>query len=159
MTVNTSKVANRRPLHFQTIDDILRDVEDLNRGKVKGLGNWSSGQILRHLATVMNGSIDGMSMRLPWFIRLLGKMVKGRILRKGMTPGFQLKGPAAAELVPPETSWEEGLQRFRQAIHRLQTEAKREPSPFLGAMTREEWDQLHCRHAELHLSFLVPENA
>ena len=28
---------------------------------------------------------------------------------------------------------------------------------FLGAMTREQWDQLHCRHAELHLSFLIPE--
>jgi hypothetical protein len=159
MSVDTSKVPNRRPLHFQTIDDILRDVEHLNGGKVKEIGNWSGGQILRHLATVMNGSIDGMSMRLPWYFRILGKMMKGRILNKGMTPGFQLKGAAAAELIPPATSWEEGLQKFRQALGRLHTETKREPSPFLGSMTREEWDQLHCRHAELHLSFLAPDHA
>ena len=25
-------------------------------------------------------------------------------------------------------------------------------------LTREQWDQLHCRHAELHLSFLTPES-
>ncbi len=45
---------------------------------------------------------------------------------------------------------------LRQAIHRLQTEEKRAPNPVLGKLTREEWDRLHCRHAELHLSFLVP---
>jgi hypothetical protein len=158
MTIQTTKVLNRRPLHFQTIDDIHRDVEHLNQGKVKALGNWSGGQVLRHLATVMNDSIDGFPMRFSWPLRLLGRVLKGRILAKGMTPGYQLKGSAAAELVPPATSWEEGLQLFRQAIHRLQTETKREPSPFFGAMTREEWDQLHCRHAELHLSFLVADN-
>jgi hypothetical protein len=159
MVVDTSKVPKRRTLHFQTIDDILREVEQLNGGKAKGLGNWSGGQILRHLATVMNGSIDGMSMRLPWYYRLLGKMMKGRILSKGMTPGFQLKGSAAAELIPPATDWDEGLQMFRHAIQRLHTETKREPSPFLGSMTRDDWEQLHCRHAELHLSFLVPEDS
>jgi Protein of unknown function (DUF1569) len=112
---------------------------------------------LKHLATVMNGSIDGTPMRLPWYFRLLGRMMKGRVLRKGMPPGFQLRGQAAETLVPPPTSWEEGLQLFRQAVQRLRTETKREPSPFLGPMTREDWDQLHCRHAELHLSFLTPE--
>jgi hypothetical protein len=159
MAIDTRKVQNRRPLHFEKIEDILRDVEQLNHGPVKALGNWSGGQILRHLAIVMNGSIDGSGMRLNWFLRLMGWMMKGRILRKGMPPGFQLKGKTAEALVPPATSWEEGLEMFRQAIRRQQTESKREPSAFLGAMTREEWDQLHCRHSELHLSFLVPVNA
>ena len=156
MSIDTSKVPNRRQLQFQTIDDILREVERLNQGKIQTLGNWSGGQILRHLAVVMNGSIDGMPVRLPFYLRLLGRMLKGRVLRKGMTSGFRLKGPMADTILPPPTSWEEGLQTFRQAVHRQQTEAKREPSPFLGSMTREDWNQLHCRHAELHLSFLVP---
>jgi hypothetical protein len=156
MAVDTTKIENRRKLHFQTIEDILGDVERLNQGKVKALGNWSGGQILKHLSVVMNGSIDGVPTRLGWPIRLLGRLVKGWVLTKGMKPGFQLKGSMAEVLVPPATSWEDGLQMFRHAIHRLQTETKREPSPFLGTMTRAEWDQLHCRHAELHLSFLVP---
>jgi hypothetical protein len=159
MSIDTSKVENRRQLHFDTVSDILTDVERLNQGKVKALGNWSGGQILTHLAVVMNGSIDGTPFRFAWPLRLLGRLMKGRILSKGMTPGFQLKGRAAEGLVPPPTSWEESLDTFRQAVQRLQTEPKREPSPFLGPMTREEWDQLHCRHAELHLSFLVPAGA
>ena len=28
------------------------------------------------------------------------------------------------------------------------------PSPVFGPMTHEEWEQLHCRHAELHFSFI-----
>jgi hypothetical protein len=157
VAINTSKVPNRRSLHFETLDDIQGDVERLNQGKVKALGNWSGGQILKHLAIVMNGSIDGAPAHFSWPLRLLGRMLKKRVLTKGMTPGFQLKGQAAESLVPPATNWEDGLQMFREAIERLHSETKREPSPFLGPMTREEWDQLHCRHAELHLSFLVPE--
>src|SRR5579871_275166 len=147
MAVATAKVADRRKLHFSCIEDILDDVEQLNRGKIKALGNWSGGQILKHLTVVMNGSIDGAPMRLAWPLRLVGRLLKRRILTKGMSAGFQLKGKAAEALVPPATTWEEGLEMFRRAVHRLQTETKREPSPFLGPMTREEWDQLHCRHS------------
>jgi hypothetical protein len=156
MSVNTKKVQNRRQLHFDTIEDILADVERLNQGKVKSLGNWSGGQILKHLSIVMNGSIDGAPASFAWPLRVLGRMLKGRILEKGMSPGYQLKGSAANALVPPAVSWAEGLQIFREAVRRQHTESKREPSPFLGPMTREEWNRLHCRHAELHLSFLAP---
>jgi hypothetical protein len=157
--IDTTRVANRRSLHFDTVADILHDVESLNRRRIKSLGNWSGGQILKHLAIVMNGSIDGVPMRFSWPLRLLGRMFKRRILTGGMSPGYQLKGKAAEVLVSPPTSWADGLQMFRHAVGRLQSESKREPSPFFGPLTREEWDRLHCRHAELHLSFLVPEDA
>jgi hypothetical protein len=156
MAVQTSKVQNRRRLHFDTIEDILHEVEKLNAGEIKTLGNWSGGQILKHLATLMDHSIDGSPMRLGWPMRMLGRMLKRRILSKGMTPGVQLKGQAADAMVPPPTTWEEGMAIIRKAARRIQAETKREPSPFFGSMTRDEWDRLHCRHAELHLSFLVP---
>jgi len=41
-------------------------------------------------------------------------------------------------------------------VARLQATTKRYPSPAFGPLTLEEWDQLHLRHAELHLSFFVP---
>jgi hypothetical protein len=157
MAIDTGKVENRRRLHFDTIQDMADEVERLNRGKVKTLGNWSGGQILRHLTIVMDDSIDGAKARLAWPIQMVGRIFfKRRILTKGMTPGFQLKGQPATVLVPPATSWEEGLHMFRRAIQRQQTETKREPHPFLGPLSYEEWKQLHCRHAELHLSFLLP---
>jgi hypothetical protein len=156
MTVNTAKVANRRTLHFDSVQDILDEVERLDPATTKALGNWSGGQILTHLATVMEGSIDGSPLRVSWPLRVLGRMMKKRVLTKGMPPGFQLKGQSALLLIPPATSWEEGLARFRKVVRRLQTETRRADSPFLGSMTQEDWTRLHCRHAELHLSFLAP---
>ena len=75
-----------------------------------------------------------------------------------MPSGFSLSEDFAEHLVPPETNWEDGLAAFRATIQRMKAESQRHPSPFLGQMTREQWDQLHCRHSELHLSFLIPES-
>jgi hypothetical protein len=156
--IDTTKVIDRRELHFQTIEDIQADVERLARAKeIRALGNWSPGQIFGHLAITMNSSIDGFKHHLfaplRWFIRLF---VKRKLLKGPMTPGFKLNDKAAEDMVPPPTSLEDGLRSIREAIRRLQTETKRAPSAFMGHMTDEEWTQLHCRHAELHLSFLVP---
>ena len=47
MSVDTAKVEGRRTLHFHSLDDILADVERLNQGKVRPIGNWSPGQAAR----------------------------------------------------------------------------------------------------------------
>jgi hypothetical protein len=156
--IDTAKVTERRQLHFDKIEDILADVNHLAESQeIKALGNWTPGQIFQHLATVMNKSIDGFDRNLPAPLRFgLRLLFKNRFLYKPMAPGFKLPKKTAEELVCPSMTTAEGLQNLRQAIHRLQTETKRSPSAFLGLLTREEWDQLHCRHSELHLSFLIP---
>jgi hypothetical protein len=53
MAVATKSVTGRRQLQFNTIDEILADVERLNQGQIKALGNWSSGQVLKHLTILM----------------------------------------------------------------------------------------------------------
>jgi hypothetical protein len=155
--INTTKVAERRQLHFNSLDDLAAEVERLAACRqLRTLGNWSAGQICEHLATVMNKSIDGFDKKMPAVVRFLARLlVKQRLLSRPMKPGFRLPG-RLAEIVPPPVETAAGLDDLRRAIRRLRTEEKRSPSPFLGAMTRAEWDQLHCRHAELHLSFLVP---
>lgn len=112
--------------------------------------------MLKHLTIFMVGSIDGFEHRAPWFIRLFGKVMKKRFLTKPMSAGFELPKAAADHFVPGPTEWADALAQFRSAVARLQTEDRRMPSPLLGVLTRQEWEQLHCRHAELHLSFLVP---
>jgi hypothetical protein len=158
MTVQTHKVTDRRKLHFNTLDEIAADVEALAHGNVKALGTWSPGQILEHLAKTMDGSLDGMNFRFPRLFCVTARLLfKKRILTKPMSPGWTFKGEQAKALGPPETSWEDGLRHFRQSLARLQAEARRVPHPILGVLSREEWDQLHCRHSELHLSFLKPK--
>jgi hypothetical protein len=156
--IDTAKVTQRRQLHFNGLDDILADVDHLaNSGEIKPLGNWSPGQIFQHLATVMNKSIDGFDTHLPWPLRFgLRLLFKNRFLYKPMAAGFKLPKKTAEELVCPSATVDDGIRNLRQAIHRLQTESKRSPSAAIGPLTREEWDQLHCRHCELHLSFLIP---
>jgi len=157
MPVKTNKVTGRRELHFNALDEIAADVDALAKGKLKALGNWSPGQILEHLTRVMDGSMDGMNFRFPWLFCVAAKLLfKKRILTMPMPPGWNLKGEQAKALLRPETSWEDGLRHFRQAIARQQSEEHREPHPVLGPLTRDEWRQLHCRHSELHLSFLLP---
>ena len=156
--IDTAKVSGRRQVQFTTLDDMLADVDRLAQSKeVRALGNWSSGQVLRHLTIVMNGSIDGQPPMMPAIMRLMIRLLaKRRFLNKPMAAGFQLPARAAAVLLPPETSWDEGVEEFRRAVQRLKTESARRPHPAIGPLSHEEWDRLHCRHAELHLSFLVP---
>lgn len=158
MSVDTAKVQGRRTLKFNTLDDILADVEQLNQGQIRVLGNWSGGQVLKHLTVPMLWCLDGAPLKTSWFIRLIGWFMKNRFLANPMPAGFKLSSNFATHLVPGDTSWEDGLQALRAAIQRMKNESQRYPSPFLGELTPEQWVQLHCRHAELHLSFLQPVN-
>ncbi len=90
MPVDTAKVEGRRQLKFTTLDDILADLEGLNRGKPRTLGNWSAGQVLAHLATVMDWCLDGAPVTAPWYVRVFGWFMKNRFLRNPMPAGFAL---------------------------------------------------------------------
>ena len=156
--IDTTKVANRRKVHYDTLQDLGADAERLAASpKLRSVGNWSPGQIFKHVAIVMHGCIDGFDAKAPWYIRLIMRPLRGWILNRPMPPGYKLPPDAEAVLIPGETSLEEGLDLFRKGIHRLQTETTRQASPFLGKLTVDEWNKLHLRHAELHPSFLVEE--
>ncbi|HTQ41008.1 MAG TPA: DUF1569 domain-containing protein [Pirellulales bacterium] len=156
--VNTTKVTGRRELHFTKLADIQAEAERLAAGPVRQLGNWTLGQTFSHLARTMKMSLDGSDFRAPWYIRLLAPLLKNKFLRQTMKPGFKLTGDAARQLVaevPVPTP--DGLDDLRKTMDRMNCEPQRHPSPVFGPMTREEWDQLHLRHSEMHLSFFVPE--
>ncbi len=160
MTIDTRRVADRRTLRFDTLDQIQEEAERLAASEVKPLGNWSAGQVLGHVAIAMEKSIDGASFRASWWMRLIGPLMKKRFLTKPMPSGFQMPEDMAHEFAPGEDSTvEESLSSLRQAITRLKSESVRDPHPVFGALTREEWDQLHMRHAEMHMSFLAPAAA
>src|SRR5574342_33702 len=90
--IDTRKVKQRRQLRFESLDDILAEVERLASSKnIRAVGNWTSGQVLQHLAATMNGSIDGFPTFVPAPVRLLLRLfMKRRFLTRPMPPGFQL---------------------------------------------------------------------
>lgn len=157
--VDTSKVKGRRVLRFESLEDISAEVERLAQAKhIQTRGNRSAGQVLQHLATVMHGAIDGMEIKLPWPMRLIMPVIlffqKQKFLNQPMKSGIVLPKGAAAKLIPPPTSWEDGLAAIRSGLKRLQSNPQRAPHSFLGPLTAEEWTKVQCRHCELHLSFL-----
>ena len=140
------------------MDEVLADAEGLVASpRTRTLGNWPLNQLLMHLAHAMTMSIEGIPFKAPWYIRVVGPVIKRRILRHGMSPGFKLPKEGDAASYRAAGSDQAALEILRQAIQRVKTEQMSSGHPVFGRMTHEEWRRLHLRHAELHLSFVRPE--
>jgi hypothetical protein len=159
MAVEPKTVQGRRELEFSSLDDMIAEAEKLvSSPHTRTLGNWPLSQLLAHLATMMDGSIDGFSFKAPWYIRGILFFIKGRIVGSRFSPGITLAKDDEAVLYPPVSSPQEALEMLRRAVQRTKTERMSAPHPAFGALTHEQWVQLHLHHAELHLSFAVPNN-
>jgi hypothetical protein len=148
----------RRTLRFETFDQYLAEAERCAAVPHRLAGRWSYGQILTHLAQAIDCFYDGFGFQAPWFARaLIAPLVKNRVLTKGMSPGFNLPKTAKALQPSADISVADGLTHLRTALDRLNRQDPSHPHPFFGRMTPDEVRQLMLRHAELHLSFVVPE--
>ena len=156
--INTRKVTDRRLLHFSTMNEILEDVEYLAAGDPpRAAGNWTPAQVVDHVAKIIRFAVDGFPMpkaALP--IRILGRLLRQRALTRPMQPGFRLPKKFQFMAPDPGVTWDDAVDRLRAAIERAGSQRMKHPSPVLGKLAHEQWELLHCRHAELHLSFLHP---
>jgi Protein of unknown function (DUF1569) len=156
MPINTKAVQGRRELRFDSLDDVVADAERVvGAAGVRTLGNWPPDRLLGHLTTAINGSIDGMPFRAPWYIRLIAPRLKRRFTTRKMSPGFKLPKQVEASYFPASPSNLEALAKLKAAVARTKTERMTADHPALGKLNHEEWTQLHLRHAELHLSYVV----
>jgi Protein of unknown function (DUF1569) len=158
MPVNTAKVTGRRKLDYASLEEVLADADRLSSADVKMLGNWSAGQIFRHLARAYNGSIDGFTMTFPWYLRMMARIFKKQLVNGPMPAGFNLPAASAKSVLPEPTSTAEGLAELRAAVARLNQEPHRAEHPLFGELSKEQWNTVHRKHASLHISFLVPQS-
>ena len=159
MSVNTSKVAGRRTLAIRSLDELMTEAENVVHHPCQVLGNWTLGQILQHLAQGINAGYEKVDFPVPWFARtFIAPFIKNRMLTKKMPAGFKL--PEAATQLKPDanTTPEEGLEMLRVACEKLKTTIPTQTHPFFGKMAHQEWVLLMVRHAELHLSFVIPQD-
>lgn len=156
--VNVKK-AERRTLRFNTLDEILAEGRRIAAPGVRHTGNWNAAQTLDHVARPMVYAIDGFPFKAPLPIRIFGRLMKGRILRKGMSPG--ITPPArirAAFEADADLTVETALGTLEEAIARASVDGSMtHASPIFGPLSYAEWVQVQCRHAELHFSFFFPE--
>ena len=152
-------VIQRREIVYGTLQDFLDDVQRLIDVEVTTLGNWSFAQILEHLARAIDSSIDGFSFRSNWLVRTLAAaFVKNRLLTTKMKPGVNLPRRASSYLPEPEIELRNACEHLEAAAQRLLTTPPTALHPYLGRMSDREWLALHLRHAELHMSFVVPRD-
>lgn len=158
MGVDTKTAAGRRQLRFNSYDDLLADAQMLAKSDVKMVGNWSLGQIFKHLAVAYAGSIDGMHFTVPFYVKIVARVfMKKKFLYGKIPSGFQIPQKHRGHFVAAETTTtEEGWAALQTAVERLKTESHREPHPVFGELSNQEWDNFHLRHAEMHMSFAVP---
>src|SRR4051812_46136425 len=159
--VATGHVSGRRMLRFESIDEVIAEVDRLaeadRAGRLRKLGNWTLGQTLGHLACWAEYSYTGTPMKVPFFIKWILRRRKRKFLYEPMRAGVRIPGVAGGTLAIDPMSRDEGLESLRRVMERLKAEAPTMPSAIFGPLTHEEWVAMHLRHAELHLGFLVPE--
>lgn len=148
----------RRQLHFQSLEEILSEVERLAARRVRTVGRWTFAQIVQHLADTMRCSLDGFGFQATWVARfLIAPLIKNSLLTKPMKPGFRLPSRAQSLLPSADVSLEAARANLREALARYEFEQPTAAHPFLGRLAAQEWVSLQLRHAELHLSFVIPE--
>jgi hypothetical protein len=159
--VDTGKVTGRRTLRFETIDEMMADVDRLveaeRAGRLERLGNWTLGQTLGHLATWTEYGYIGCPLNPPFFIKWILRLRKQKFVWEPMRAGVKIPGVKGGTLATDPMTTDEALARLRQVMERLKKEPPTHPHNIFGQLKHEESIAITLRHAELHLSFLRPE--
>jgi hypothetical protein len=159
--VATRKVAGRRTLHFETIDEVLAEVNRLadaeRQGRLKRLGHWTLGQTLGHLAGWAEYRDVVTPPAEPFYLKWLDRLRKRRSLAGPMTAGVRTPGDDGRTPTNEPMSLEHGVERIRRVMARLRADVPSRPRALLGALTDDEWIALQLQHAELHLGLFVAE--
>lgn len=148
----------RRQLRFQTIDEAVELSERLAAGQVETTGKFSYAQILEHLARAMD-TVTGhvKTDPVPFPIRVVGRVIRPFLITRPFRPGIKLPKKTQSLLWPEDSiDVQTGLQHFKEAVDRFQRTQPLLPHPVFGSMSRAQHEQVQCRHAELHLSFVHP---
>lgn len=154
---NTKRVP-RRALRFESVAEVRAEVDRLERaheaGTLRTTGNWSAGQNLLHLAewVQMYQRLD--FPEVPWFVRIAGRLMRGRMVNKGFPAG--MPGPGNKPYDLPACTFEAGAAKYREALDVLESADLSHDNPLFGRMSRDDAVRIQLRHAELHLGFFDP---
>lgn len=148
----------RRILNFSTFDEAMAEAERVAHIPVRTSGRYSAGQILEHLARVLDvvsGETPAPSVARP--MRWLGRGIRPLVLRWRMRPGFKLPATLQTAFWPSsEIAEAEAWAHLQQSARRFRQRDPLPPHPFFGPMNRRQSETLQCRHFELHLGFIHP---
>ncbi len=162
-----TKSANRRSLRFESLDEVVADIDaieaSIKAGTLSSSGNWSAGEVCDHLRKFFEFAIDGFPSKAPAPMRWIARLILKKRATSSDEPfpaGFKLPKSASALFPTPGLDDATSINALRTQIGRVQSGAEfTQPSPLLGPLTHDEWMVMQLKHFSLHLSFLHPGGA
>ncbi|MFI4862334.1 MAG: DUF1569 domain-containing protein [Phycisphaerales bacterium JB063] len=153
----------QRDLNFDSLDDILTEVQALSAGRCSAEGNWTPAENVDHVAKSIGFTVHGFPEgKAPVLQKLLFttvfKLMSRKLLSMKLKPGLKFPGGLQYFAPEPGVAWDEAVRRLEQNIADAKTHKMTHPSPVAGRLTHEQWTLLHCRHAELHLGLIHPSD-
>jgi len=155
----------RRSLRFNDLDEVVRDVEDLQRRGYDRVGRWDLAQVCGHLSEWMGYAVDGYpkppavaGVVLALVRSTIGPSILKKILAKG---SLDAGSPTMKQTVPPPSA-DPGpaIAELRRVVERFKGHGGEYCASLLfGPIGRDEMKRLQLIHCDLHLSFLLPHQA
>ena len=153
----------RREVQYQSLEEVVADVEQLAAGEVTTIGQHSFAAIVEHLARAHDTSTGKLiPPKPPLLMRLIMPFIKGKIIngKEGIKPGVKLPPAAESYFWPSEVpTLTDAIQHLQESVDRFQTSGPLAVHPVFGKLTADESLRLQLRHAALHLSFVYPKVA
>lgn len=146
-----------RRLHFDSLDQAGQAARSLLDSGYRAQGQWTLGQICRHLRLVQDPSIDGYPGWMSLFA-FLRPALRWYLLPKLFSQDSPRGIRTASAFVPPEKVDDaQEVELFEQSIARfLSHSGYFHPHPGFGSMSKQQLEALHAAHAAHHLRFLEP---
>ena len=146
-----------RELHLPDLCAAIDEARSLLRSGYNRSGNWSLGQICRHLVLVQDPSVDGYPKWMSLFAFM--RPVMRSILLPKVLSGNSPRGIRTASMFVPPSELDDvkEVEAFAASVARLYAHlGDYAPHPAFGRLPRERIEQIHTAHAAHHLRFLSP---
>lgn len=160
-----AKAQPARTLHFQSLGDILAEgMRIAARPEAPTRGAWSASENIWHVARYIQASVEGYPFKVPWWMKLIGPLMKKRVTGRAMPAGFYTPAYVSRHMEPQsadasQTVMHNAIALLETWVARAEAEGYIDANPLFGKMSREQWVALHCRHAELHFGMIDLDGA
>jgi len=117
------------------------------------MGKMSVDQMLAHCAVGMRISFGEVYTSSNIFMRMIGKLIKKRVFAQEQ---FRINSPTGKEfLIKNKRNFfaekSDLIKHLRRSAEKGNDIFMKEPHPFFGKLTPEEWDALTYKHIDHHL--------
>ncbi|WP_333600513.1 DUF1569 domain-containing protein [Flavobacterium sp.] len=141
-------------IYNKTDNEII--ISRINKLSPESKGQWGKmtvDQMLSHCQAPMDFAFGKTPMKANFLMRLLGKMIKGKMLK---SKEFKKNSPTAPAFIRTgvydfDQTKNELIQKIEFFSDLGQKAIKTTNHPFFGEMTYDEWSQLHTMHLDHHL--------